>query len=302
MKVKDGIIGFAVGDALGVPHEFKPREELEENPVTGMEGGGLHNQVPGTWSDDTSMIIATMTSIINRKAIDYDDIMNEFCNWLFHNHHTPHGEVFDNGVTSGTAIKRFDNGIPALECGGKRENDNGNGSLMRMLPLAFVKDIDFETIENVSALTHATERARITCVLYVQIAKSMIENENLTVEEHVKLASEKIIEYYSDSHELDKFKRIFENDYSKGVLSTGYVVYTLECAIYCLESTGNYRDAVLKAVNLGGDTDTVAGICGGLAGIYYGYDSIPVDWLGEIVRLDCLLSLCEKYEAACDES
>lgn len=302
MKVKEGIIGFVVGDALGVPHEFKPRVELEKNPVTGMEGGGLHNQLPGTWSDDSSMIIATMTSIINKKAIDYDDIMNEFCNWLIHYNHTPYGEVFDNGLTSGTAIQRYNKGIPALECGGKSEHDNGNGSLMRILPLAFINDIDFETIENVSALTHNTKRARITCVLYVQIAKSMIENDGLTIEEHVKLASDKIIEYYSDSEELHNLSRIFNNDYSQGVLSTGYVIYTLECAIYCLETTDNYKDAVLKAVNLGGDTDTVAGLCGGLAGIYYGYDSIPIDWLNQIVKLDEILSLCENYEAFCDES
>lgn len=301
MKVKDAIIGFAVGDALGVPHEFKSRDELVNDPVTAMDSGGIHGQPSGTWSDDTSMIIATMTSIINRKSVDCDDIMKEFQNWLNCKLYTPYGEVFDCGITTSDAIKRYGDNIPAVECGGKDESDNGNGSLMRILPLAFL-DVDYKTVENVSSLTHATERAKITCALYVEIAKSMIENETLTVEEHVRNASERIISHYAGSAELEKLKRVFDNDYSQGIKSSGYVIYTLESAIYCLETTGNYRDAVLKAVNLGGDTDTIAGVCGGLAGIYYGYDSIPIDWLDEIVKLDELLSLCEKFEGLNDES
>lgn len=302
MNVKAGIIGFIVGDALGVPVEFSLREELEENPITKMEGYGFHDVPAGTWSDDSAMILATMTSIINKREIDYEDMMKEFCQWLFHAKYMQGSEVFDSGITTSTAIHRYDKGIPVLECGGKADGDNGNGSLMRILPLAFIRDIDYETIETVSSLTHATERARITCVLYVEIARSMMENDDLTVEEHVKIASDKIKDYYNDSHELEKFNRIFANDFSQGIVSSGYVIYTLESVVYCLETTDNFKDAVLKAVNLGGDTDTIGGLCGGLAGIYYGFDSIPIDWLDEIDKLDKVLSLCEKYEAFCDES
>jgi ADP-ribosylglycohydrolase len=297
MKVKDGIIGFVVGDALGVPVEFSYREELEENPITGMEGYGTFNQPPGTWSDDSSMTIATMTSIINKRGIDYTDIMDEFCRWCYEGEYTPHGEVFDIGNTTSRGLHRYKQGCDALNCGGKSTHDNGNGSLMRILPLAYLPEIDYETVENVSSLTHAHARSRISCALYVEIAKSMLSNSGLSIDEHVENSNEKIMEYYKGNDELEHFQRIFNNDFSNGILSGGYVIDTLETVIYCLRNTDNYKDAVLKAINLGGDTDTNAAICGGLAGIYYGYDSIPIDWIKELSELDMLLELCEKFDA-----
>lgn len=302
MRVKDGIIGFVVGDALGVPVEFYSRDELKENPITRMEGYGTYNMPPGTWSDDSSMILATMASIVNKKAIDYDDIMREFLNWFKYGAYTQYNDTFDYGITTSTSLQRYEKGIPIDKCGGRSDRDNGNGSLMRIIPAAYIPDIDFKTIEQLSALTHAHERTLITCVFYIQIAKSMIDNDNLTIDEHISLASEKIIEHYNDSDELKYLNRIFEDDFSEGILSSGYVINTIESVIYCLKNTDNYRDAVLKAVNLGGDTDTIAGICGGLAGIYYGFDDIPIDWIDAIPEIDKVVSLCEKYEAFCDES
>ena len=299
MKVKDGIIGLVVGDALGVPVEFYRIEDLEKNPVTGMKSYGTYNKPAGTWSDDTSLTIATMASIINKKCIDYSDIMEEFIEWRKNNKYSQE-ETFDIGITTRNALDSYTPGINPL-CGMGGEGDNGNGSLMRILPLAFIGNIDYETIENISSLTHRHERSRIACVLYVEIARSMISNSNLTINEHVKNASAKIIEYYKDSEELSNFKRIFDDDYSKGVSGKGYVISTFEAVIYCLENTNNYKDAVLKAVNLGDDTDTVAAICGGLAGIYYGFDEIPIEWISEIRQIETIIDLCEKYEVACDE-
>ena len=300
MKVKDGICGFVIGDALGVPVEFEPKLVLDNDPVTDMRGYGTYNMPPGTWSDDTSMTLATMASIAEKKGIDYDDIMNEFWQWYVNNKYCQ-VELFDIGITTSNALNNYhDNGIPALESGMNGERDNGNGSLMRILPLAYLKDVDYETIENMSALTHAHERSKIACVLYVEIAKSMLKND-LEIREHVKNSCEKIKEHYKDSCELNHFERIFNDDLDY-VESSGYVIKTLECVIHCMQTTSNYKDAVLKAVNLGEDTDTVGAICGGLAGIYYGYESIPIDWLEQIDKLDYVLELCENYEAFCDES
>jgi ADP-ribosylglycohydrolase len=301
MKVKDGIIGFIVGDALGVPAEFTSREELEENPVTNMIEYCAWNQPKGTWSDDTSMTIATMASIVNKQGIDYDDIMEEFLRWADENAYTNSEDGrFDIGMTTSDALDMYKTGTPALKSGRSGERDNGNGSLMRILPLAYIKDIDYETIENVSALTHAHKRSRIACVLYVEIARSMLEND-LTIKEHVEFACDKIKNYYEGSDELKHFHKIFDNDFDE-INGKGYVIYTFECVIHSLLTTDNYKDAVLKAINFGGDTDTNAAICGGLAGIYYGFDSIPIDWTSQINKIDEVLSLCEKYEAFCDES
>ena len=302
MKVKDGIIGLVVGDALGVPVECESRSVLEMNPVTDMRGHGTYNQEAGTWSDDTSMTLATMQSIVNKNGIDYEDIMDEFCSWIYNDKYNNSEEgTFDYGITTRMAIDRyhFENKDP-IKCGGTSERDNGNGSLMRILPLAYIKDIDYESIENISALTHGHKRSKIACVLYVEIAKSMLEND-LEIQEHIELACNKIKEYYEDSEELKHFERIFNTDLND-LSSKGYVIYTFECVVHCLLTTDNYEDAVLKAVNLGGDTDTNAAICGGLAGIYYGFESIPIDWRKTISKIDTVLSLCENYEAFCDES
>jgi ADP-ribosylglycohydrolase len=299
MKVKDGIIGFIIGDALGVPVEFYYREELERHPVEDMIGHGVHNQPKGTWSDDTSMTLATMESIVNKRGIDYDDIMDEFNEWYLNSKFTnSDAGRFDIGITTSSALNNYLDGIPALESGCKGERDNGNGSLMRILPLAYIKDIDYETIENISALTHAHKRSKIACVLYVEMAKSMLEND-LTMEEHINRACEKIREYYEGCEELKHFEKIFNNDLDD-ISGKGYVIYTFECVVHCLLTTDSYRDAVLKAVNIGRDTDTNAAICGGLAGIFYGYDSIPIDWIENISRIDYVLSLCERYEEFCD--
>ncbi len=301
MKVKDGIIGFIVGDALGVPVEFVSRSILEKTPVVDMNEYGTYHQPKGTWSDDTSMTLATMTSILNKNGIDYIDIMDEFLEWIQKDKYTnsPDG-MFDIGFTTHDALLNYHNGASALKSGCEGERDNGNGSLMRILPLAYINSIDYETVENVSSLTHAHKRSKIACVLYVEIAISMLEND-FTIAEHVKLACCKIKEYYKGSEELTHFHKIFDNDL-KDLNGKGYVIYTFECVIHSLLTTDSYRDAVLKAVNIGGDTDTNAAICGGLAGIYYGYDSIPIDWIDEINRINEVLSLCERYEAFCDES
>ncbi len=301
MKVKDGIIGFVVGDALGVPVEFTSKPERDENPVTEMWSYGTFSQPAGTWSDDSSMTIATMASIVNKKGIDYNDMMSEFIEWHYHDKYTNSDSgAFDIGNTTAAALSNYKSGTPALESGCSGEMDNGNGSLMRILPLAYLNDIDYETIEAVSSLTHAHKRSKISCVLYVEMAKSMLEND-LEINEHVDLACDKIKEYYKDSDELKQFEKILSNDLDD-VEGRTYVVGSLECVIHCLLTTDNYKDAVLKAVNFGGDTDTNAAICGGLAGIYYGFDSIPVDWIKQINKIDEVLSLCEKYEGLYDES
>jgi ADP-ribosyl-[dinitrogen reductase] hydrolase len=300
MKIKAGICGFVVGDALGVPAEFSSRETLQKNPVKTITGYGTYNMPPGTYSDDTSMTLATMSSICNKKTIDYEDIQSEFLEWLLNGKYTQYGETFDYGNTTYESLLRFKNGFEALNCGGVSERDNGNGSLMRILPLAFIHDIDYETIENISGLTHGHLRSKIACVFYVELAKSMI-SDNLTIKEHVKIACDKIRKHYKDSEELKHFERIFNDDLKENIKSSGYVIDTLESVIYCLETTYNYKDSALKAVNLGGDTDTIAAVCGGLSGIYYGFDSIPIDWLNQIPKIEEVLSLCESYEGVINE-
>ena len=127
----------------------------------------------------------------------------------------------------------------------------------------------------------------------------MLSND-LSIDEHVNSVAGKIKEYYKDFEELEYFNNIF-NDNLDDVKSGGYVIDTFESVVHCLKNTGNYRDAVLKAVNLGEDTDTVAAICGGLAGIYYGFDDIPSEWIDGVPELDRVMKICESYCEYCYE-
>ena len=160
--IKGGLVGFAVGDAIGVPIEFEDRKKLMKSPVTSLKGYGSYDVPKGVWSDDTSMTLATIDSIIKCKGINYNDIADRFCNWLNNAEYTATDEVFDIGITIKYALMRYwEDKSDATKCGGTSINENGNGSLMRMLPIAFYcyyknlnkKEI-FNIVKKVSSITH----------------------------------------------------------------------------------------------------------------------------------------------------
>jgi ADP-ribosylglycohydrolase len=310
-KILGGIFGLAVADALGVPVEFKDRETLRHNPVTDMRGYGTYNQPPGTWSDDTTLTLCLLDSLANKK-LDYTDMMQKFISWIDEGKYTPHGKIFDIGFVTNRALQRFEEGTDPLTCGGASETDNGNGSLMRILPLAFYlrslfatcstgREEFFDIIHKVSSLTHAHRRSQIACGIYLSIAERFFEGANALAA--VCFGVESAQEWYEGKKEYTKelkhYNRLFQKDFAKlpeeEIKSSGYVVDTLESAIWCLLNTDNYKDCVLQAVNLGGDTDTVAAVAGGLAGMCYGVDSIPEEWLAQLVRRDYIEELCEQF-------
>jgi ADP-ribosylglycohydrolase len=291
MKVYEGIMGLVVGDALGVPFEFKERDTFK---CTDMTGYGTHAQPVGTWSDDSSMTLATMYSIKMRSKLNLTDMMHRFYMWLFCGMYTPYGKVFDAGCTTIRAIKKYSYspGIDPVKCGGDGEMDNGNGSLMRILPLAFI-DCTMEDVFNVSALTHAHHISQMACGIYFNIAKHLIKGE--TKNEAVEAAMEKCIVASAKFERLDFIAELDRDE----IRSTGYVVDTLEAALWCFLTTESYRDCVLTAVNLGNDTDTVAAVAGGLAGIYYGIGGetgIPEEWIETIAKKEWIKDLCESFE------
>ena len=309
-KVLGGMIGLCVGDALGVPVEFRRREDLARDPVTGMRGYGTYNQPPGTWSDDTSMALCLLDSLSD--TLDHADIMNKFRSWYEGGEYTPYGVVFDAGRTTGYAIARFTNGIEPLRCGASSENSNGNGSLMRTLPLAFYlrsrfgedfmgEDKTFGIIHDVSSLTHAHKRSLIACGIYVSVAERLIVGTD-DLKEGIRSGIGEAKKHYEKDPEFESELRYYGRLFSEGfadlpescIRSSGYVVDTLEAAVWCLLNTDTYKDCVLKAVNLGGDTDTVAAVAGGLAGTYYGVNGIPKEWKEQIPRLDHIKRLCGK--------
>lgn len=309
-KILGGILGLCIADSVGVPFEFCNRESLAQTSVTDMCGYGTYNQPAGTWSDDTSMTLCLLDSLSN--GLDYMDIMQKFLSWLDEAKYTPHNEVFDVGRTSREAITRFVKGVPPLECGGVSEHDNGNGALMRILPLVFYihnrfGDDFFENeeaitiIHNVSALTHAHKRSQIACGIYLSIAEMLLGGTQLQFA--IDLGIGRAWEYYSENSVYTEERKYYERIRSSGfvsipenqIKSSGYVVDTLEAALWCLLNTDSYEACVLKAVNLGGDTDTTAAVAGGLAGMYYGYKSIPAQWRAKVARAEYIMNLCTAF-------
>lgn len=259
-KLYDAVLGLAIGDALGVPYEFRKRGTFQ---CTEMTGYGTWGQLPGTWSDDTSMTLATCDSIRILGKIDYTDLMERFLEWFHNADYTCRGEVFDVGGTTRKAIYKFMRGTNPLLCGGTEFSECGNGSLMRILPLAFTNCTD-DQIAKVSSLTHAHEIPINYCIQYVRIARKLISGE--TVKDALAM--------FEDVTRLP----------IELVRSTGYVLDTFNAAIWCLANTDNYADCVLTAVNLGEDTDTVAAVAGGLAGIVYGAENIPKEWKNRLAN------------------
>ena len=305
---KSGIYGLIIGDAMGVPVEFSTREEREKKPIRDMTGYGTYNQPEGTWSDDSSMALATLASIKDKGKIDYKDIMDRFHDWCMYGEYTPFGEVFDIGIATSRAVMKYSNGAGALESGGKTEWDNGNGSLMRILPVCLYlfeqqkslnisDDEVIDIVHNCSALTHAHIRSKLACGIYYFFVRAVLgKGGELT--ERLQIGIDNAFEYYSKNseNELGSYNRLislseFKNIPEELIKSTGYVVYTLEAAIWCLINTSSYKEAVLKAVNLGDDTDTIAAVTGGLAGLYYTYDGIPVSWRAKVQKKNWIDSL-----------
>lgn len=309
--VRSAMFGHAIADAMGVPVEFSTRSQRRCDPVTGYRGYGAHDVPAGTWSDDTSMALATIDSLAH--GLDTTDMMERFCDWKLHAAYTATGVVFDMGITTSKALSQFKKGVPALSCGLDGEFDNGNGSLMRIIPaVLFCKfatadlspDEQLAIIHDVSSLTHRHPRSQMGCGIYALILMELCDGRGIS---GIQAAIDRAKQYYEAtlafSKELGSYARIlnctsimdFARTPENEIRSGGYVVDTLEAALWCVLNTDNYRDCVLKAVNLGDDTDTVAAVAGGLAGCLYGMEGIPCDWLAGLRKAGDIEALCRAF-------
>lgn len=305
-RVLGGLWGAVIGDALGVPVEFVGRATLKRNPVTDMREYGSHHQPKGTWSDDSSLLLCTVESLIH--GFDLDDLAQRFIRWRYQGHWTPWGSVFDIGMATSRAISKLASGIPAEEAGADDENSNGNGSLMRILPIGiyYAEAATAQLLEGAhrtSCLTHRHPRSQVACGLYCLIAAGLLEGK--TPAEACRLAAERALQHYKQapySNELPHFQDLLSDRIAhlpeQRIRATGYVVDTLIAGLWCLLNSSSYRETVLTAVNLGEDTDTVGIVVGGLAGLYFGLGDIPVEWLKQVARHEDIARLFEQFVAA----
>ncbi|WP_430972026.1 ADP-ribosylglycohydrolase family protein [Sunxiuqinia rutila] len=300
---KSVLFGVAVGDALGVPVEFKSREYLEKTPVSDMMGYGTYDEPAGTFSDDSSLTFCMAEALTD--DFDVSEIGWNFVRWLFLNYWTATGRVFDVGNATREAITRIRQDVPAELAGSADCSSNGNGSLMRILPLLFYlhgKPIEerFEITKKVSSITHRHIRSVIACFYYLEFAAQLYEGiDKFNVYQNLQQQIPSFLQSIGvDQHQINSFDQLFiGNIHELGeryIESSGYVLHTLKASIWCLLNTDNYKAAVLKAVNLGEDTDTTGAVTGGLAGLLYGFSNIPEKWMTKLAKAKDIENLAER--------
>ena len=306
------LLGVALGDALGVPVEFQPRTARRQDPVTGMRAYGTYNQPAGTWSDDASLtfcLAEAMTEGVTGELFLLF-VAENFLRWFRRGWWTAHGRLFDVGITTADSLKRVERAVALAEAGlrGERaaalteaslrgERDNGNGALMRILPLHLwlthapeQESAEFLLVRNVAGITHGHVRSTAACWLYLTMAHWLAQRRTpagayarLCEDGSAMLARQGV-----PQEETDHFAPLLAGDLAAWpedrVRSSGYVLHTLEAALWCLLRHDTYAATVLAAVNLGEDTDTTAAVAGGLAGLYYGESGFPDEWLETLVR------------------
>ena len=253
--VKDALFGIAVGDALGVPVEFKSRNAIKQNPVTDMIGYGTYNLPPGTWSDDSSLAFCLTEALT--QGFDLNIIGENFVKWLYQNYWTPYGEVFDVGISTRQAIYRLSVGTQPDLAGGFEEDENGNGSLMRILPsLFYIKDKSinerYHLTKQVSSITHGHIRSVIACFYYLEFALQLLNRQDkFAIYKNLQASISEYLNSISiNPNEVALFNRLLKGDIyelpEEEINSAGYVLHTLEASIWCLLTTGNFKDATLK--------------------------------------------------------
>lgn len=296
------LFGLSVGDALGVPFEFKSRQLMRLFPATNMSGHGTYNLPSGTFSDDSSLSFCLAESLVN--GLDINDLRQKFINWRYYNYWSARGNVFDVGISTAKAIDKLAQGVSVNKSGGTTPDSNGNGSLMRILPLVFI--FGNEPIEErlrmtkqVSSITHAHELSVVSCFYYLEFARAIIAGrEKFEVYEMMKKLFSENQKMIGLKKDCESFDRLIKGDIfllnEEDIKSSGYVIDTLEASIWCFLTTQSYAQAVLKAVNLGEDTDTTATVTGGLAGLYYGFGGIPENWVEQLAMRQEIESLVER--------
>jgi ADP-ribosyl-[dinitrogen reductase] hydrolase len=284
------LIGLAAGDAVGTTVEFSSRGGF--TPVTDMIGGGPFCLNPGEWTDDTSMALCLAESLIECGGFNPRDQMERYCRWWRHGHLSSNGRCFDIGITVSGALRRFETtGEPFA--GSTAPNTAGNGSIMRLAPAPMFAGNSLAEAIRLSRESSRTTHGADECLDACQVLGALLHHLISGVSKEDALARLRTEEIASSN-----IRAITDGSYLKKsedeVRATGYVVHTLEAALWSFARTTNFQDAVLAAVNLGDDADTTGAVCGQIAGAFYGADGIPPRWLELLAKRDLITDLARR--------
>ena len=291
-RMQGCLLGLACGDAVGTTVEFRPRGTFPD--VTDMVGGGPFQLEPGQWTDDTSMALCLATSLIECSGFDPVDQIRRYVRWYREGYLSSTGECFDIGNTTASALCRFmDDGNPFA--GPTSPTSAGNGSIMRLAPVPMFFFPDKAKIVHFSGESSRTTHGAAECVEACRLFGLLLANALEGKDKEAVLYGHG---FEPGSNTTPTIRQIAEGQYrdkSRDELSgSGYVVESLEAALWCFLATDNFRDAVLAAVNLGDDADTTAAVCGQVAGAFYGRSGIPAEWLDRLCMREEIEQLAER--------
>lgn len=303
-QIKGAIYGLLIGDAVGVPYEFNLPEQLppydQIDMIMPINFQKTYPKIPfGTWSDDGAQALCLLDSLLYKNKLDPEDFMSRMCNWYQHGYMAVDFEVFDVGIQTAESIRKYLLGTPLNQVAKDDEQANGNGSLMRVLPLAiWHTGSDEQLIQDAYAqshVTHAHLRAKVCCALYCLWARSILNGFN--IESAWNDAVAKLRNYFQDKPEnLEQLEFYIRPDELEKGHGSGYVVDCLKSARYALQQP-TYQDVIKTAIALGRDTDTTACVAGGIAGLYYGFDAIPQTWVEQLRGKEILEPLLARLYA-----
>lgn len=292
---RGALIGLAVGDALGAAVEFKPPGSFA--PVTGYRSGGPHRLKPGEWTDDTSMALALADSMAS-VGWDLNDQAERYVQWMKHGKYSVNGRCFDVGITTSRALHKFIESGDASQSGSRSESASGNGSIMRLAPVPIRYSGHYpNNIEELARLadessltTHASEQCRSACRYLATVLAALLNDEDRAA---VLSSDWKALEVLNDIKALHPLiqevaQGSFRQKQPPVIEGSGWVVKSLEAALWAFHSADSFEKAVLRAVNLGDDADTTGAICGQLAGAFWGELQIPEPLRSGLARMDMI--------------
>lgn len=292
---RGSLIGLAIGDALGAAVEFESPGSFP--PVTGFRAGGPHRLQAGEWTDDTSMALALADSIA-RAGWDLNDQCQRYVAWWKNGRYSVNGRCFDIGVTTRAALARFEKTGDAWNSGDRSEHASGNGSIMRLAPVAVrYANLFPAQIEELTRLaaesslpTHASEQCQSACRYLALVLCALM---NGCDREEVLTPNWKPLRQLQQAAPLHSaIATVAEGSFRKkqppDIVGSGYVVKSLEAALWSFHDAPSFQEALLRAVNLGDDADTTGAVCGQLAGAFWGESNIPIEWRKSLGRKDLI--------------
>lgn len=291
------LLGLAAGDALGTTLEFKPPGTFD--PITDMIGGGPFRLTPGQWTDDTSMALCLAESLIECDGFDATDQIKRYLRWWRHGHWSCTGRCFDIGFTTSCALRDFETTGEAF-AGSSDARKAGNGSIMRLAPVPLFYAADPAKAIEMAAQSSRTTHGAVTCLDACRFMASIIVGA-LQGRAKEEILSERFCPvpgYWRDHPLCPQINAIANGSYKRynppKIKGTGFVVQSLEAALWAFHNSSDFKQGALLAVNLGDDADTTGAVYGQIAGAFYGVNGIPAEWLAKLALKDEMLGLADR--------